>query len=91
MSRSKELFDGYLRDSLSESELREFFQLVEEHGLLPDEQMIREEGFDERHEGLTDEGQREKMLLAVQMRARALERRVPLWRWRWWPLRRHRS
>jgi ferric-dicitrate binding protein FerR (iron transport regulator) len=81
MSRFKELLDGYLRDSLSESELREFFQLAEENGLLPDESMIREQGFDESHEGLTDEGQREKMLLAVRMRAGSRDRRVPMWRW----------
>ncbi|HVW62793.1 MAG TPA: FecR domain-containing protein [Puia sp.] len=82
MSRFNELFDGYLRDSLSESELQEFFQLAGENGLLPDERMIREQGFDERHEGLTDEAQREKMLLAVRMRARAMERSVPMRRWR---------
>jgi ferric-dicitrate binding protein FerR (iron transport regulator) len=82
MSRFEELLDKYLHDSLSESELREFFDLAEENGLLPDERMIREQGFDERHEGLTDDGQREKMLLAVQMRARAMERRrIPIWRW----------
>lgn len=81
MSRCKELLNGYLRDSLSESELREFFQLAEENGLLPDEGMFREQGFDERHEGLTDEVQREKMLLAVRMQARAREHSVPVWRW----------
>lgn len=83
MSRFNELFDGYLRDSLSESELQEFFHLAEENGLLPDERMIREQGFDERHEGLTDEAQREKMLLAVRMRARGMEGSVPMRRWRW--------
>jgi len=81
MSRFKQLLDGYLRDSLSESELQEFFQLAEENGLLPDESMISERGFDERHEGLTDEGQREKMLMAVRMRAGVRERRIPVWRW----------
>ncbi|MBN9379200.1 MAG: FecR domain-containing protein [Chitinophagaceae bacterium] len=81
MSRFQELLNGYLRDSLSENELREFFQLAEENGLLPDESMIREQGFDERHEGLTDEAQREKMLLAIRMRAGAQERSTPTWRW----------
>ena len=83
MSRFKELLDGYLRDSLSESELREFFDLAEEKGLLPDESMIREQGFDEKHEGFTDEKQREKMLMAVRRQAKEMERSVPMRRWRW--------
>lgn len=83
MSRFNELLDGYLRDSLSESELREFFHLVKENGQLLDEGMVREEAFDERHEGLTDAGQREKMLLAVRKQAKEMELSVPMWRWRW--------
>jgi len=65
MSRYKELLDGYLRDSLSESELEEFFQLANENDQLPDESMIRGEAFDARHEGLTDKDQRQRMLQAV--------------------------
>ncbi|HVV07471.1 MAG TPA: FecR domain-containing protein [Puia sp.] len=71
MSRYKELLDGYLRDSLSESELQEFFQLVKENDQLPDESMIRGEAFDARHEGLTDKDQRQRMLRAVQQAAGA--------------------
>jgi ferric-dicitrate binding protein FerR (iron transport regulator) len=69
MSRYKELLDGYLRDSLSESELQEFFQLVKKNDQLPDESMIRGEAFDARHEGLTDKDQRQRMLQAVQQAA----------------------
>ncbi|HVU54006.1 MAG TPA: FecR domain-containing protein [Puia sp.] len=81
MSRYNELLDGYLRDSLSESELQEFFQLVEENDQLPDESMIRDAAFDAKHEGLTDREQRQRMLLMVQQTARAKERRIGIWRW----------
>jgi len=69
MSRYKELLDGYLRDALTESELQEFFQLIKENDQLPDESMIQGEGFDARHEGLTDKDQRQRMLLTVQQAA----------------------
>ena len=78
MSRFNELIDGYLRDSLSESELQEFFELATAQGLS--EADIRERAFDERHAGLTDAEQRARMLSAVQMRMKTRAPRIRLWR-----------
>ena len=76
MSRFDELLHGYLHDSLSDSELEEFFSLVEANDSLLNEHMIRETGFEQRHAGLTDRILREKMLLRVRAQARATQQRV---------------
>ncbi|MES1250223.1 MAG: FecR domain-containing protein, partial [Chitinophaga rupis] len=76
MSRFDELLHGYLHDSLSEDELQEFFSLVEDNDSLLNEHLIRETGFEQRHAGLTDSRQREKMLLTVHAQARATRQRV---------------
>ncbi|HTI11010.1 MAG TPA: FecR domain-containing protein [Puia sp.] len=76
MSRFNELLHGYLHDSLSDSELEEFFSLVEANDSLLNEHMIRETGFEQRHAGLTDRMLREKMLLRVRAQARATQQRV---------------
>jgi len=78
MSRFNELLDGYLRDSLSESELQEFFHLATAQGLS--EADIREQSFDDRHAGLTDAEQRERMLSAVRERMKTRTPRIRLWR-----------
>ena len=78
MSRFNELLDGYLRDSLSESELQEFLALATAQGLS--EADIREEAFDERHAGFTNAEQRERMLSAVQARMKTGAPRIRLWR-----------
>ncbi len=75
MSRFNELLNGYLQDSLSESELAEFFALVEGNSALLDEQLIRESGFEEKHTGFTDGKRREKMLSNIRMQAKTAEHR----------------
>ena len=76
MSRFNELLNGYLHDSLSESELEEFFALVKGNESLLDEHIIRETRFEEKHTGLTDDKRREKMLSNIRRQARATEREL---------------
>jgi ferric-dicitrate binding protein FerR (iron transport regulator) len=71
MSRFDQLLEGYLQNSLTDSELEEFFALVQEN---PDLDLVRRRQFDERQAGLTDRAQRERMLVNIWARAKEAER-----------------
>lgn len=91
MSKFDQLLEGYLRNTLTESELEEFIDLVRNN---PDFRIVRENEFDETRVGLTTNAQREKMLANVWAQTPATQapstqapttstpaKRIPLWRW----------